>query len=134
MHPNDIFKTAFRTHSGHYEFVVLSFGLRNAPATFSRMMNKIFLNHKDFVIVFFDDILVFSHSQEEHMSHLHIVFELLHENDLYANPEKCQLFQSQIEYLGHIVSAEGIRPDSKKIETIQKWPTPKNCRRLAALV
>ena len=108
MHPNDIFKTAFCTQSGHYEFVVLPFGLMNALATFSHMMNKIFLNHQDFFIVFFDDILVFSRSQEEHMSHLHTMFELLRENYLYANPKKCQFFQSQIEYLGHIVSSKGI--------------------------
>lgn len=126
MHSNDIFKTAFRTQPGHYEFVVLPFGLTNAPATFSRMMNKIFLNHQDFVIVFFDDILIFSRSQDEHKQHLHTVFELLRDNDLYANPKKSQFFQSQMEYLGHIVSSEGIRSDPKKIETIQKWPTPKN--------
>ena len=94
MHPNDIFKTAFCTQSWHYEFVVLPFSLTNAHATFSRMMNKIFLNHQDFVIVFFDDILIFTRSQEEHMNHLHTIFELLRDNDLYANPEKCQFFQS----------------------------------------
>ena len=126
MHPNDIFKTAFRTQSGHYEFVVLPFGLTNAPATFSRMMNQIFLNHQDFVIVFFDDILIFSRSHEQHKQHLHTIFELLREHDLYANPDKSQFFQTQIEYLGHIVSSDGIRPDPRKIETIQKWPTPKN--------
>ena len=80
------------------------------------MMNKIFLNYQDFVIVFFYDILVFSRSQEEHMNHLHTVFELLHDNDLYDNLEKCQFFQSQIEYLGHIISAQGIFPDPKKLK------------------
>ena len=76
MHPNDIFKTTFRTHFGHYEFVVLPFSLTNAPATFSHMMNKIFLEHQDYVIVFFDDILVFSKTQEQHKHHLHTIFEV----------------------------------------------------------
>ena len=82
MHPNDIFKTAFRTQFGHYEFVVLPFGLTNAPATFSRMMNKIFLNHQDYVIVFFDDLLIFSKSHEEHEQHLQSVFDLLRDHEL----------------------------------------------------
>ena len=89
-------------------------------------MNKIFLNHQDFVIVFFDDILIFSKSHEEHKQHLGIVFSLLRDHDLYANPDKSQFFQSEIEYLGHIVSSHGICPNPRKIETIHTWPTPKN--------
>ena len=76
MHPNDIFKTAFCTQFGHYEFDVLPFGLTNAPTTFSCMMDKIFLEHQDYIIVFFDDILVFSKTQEQHKHHLHTIFEM----------------------------------------------------------
>ena len=126
MHPNDIFKTAFRTQFGHYEFVVLPFGLTNAPTTFSHMMNKIFLNHQDYVIVFFDDLLIFSKSHEEHEQHLQSVFDLLRHHELYANPDKSLLFQTEIEYLGHIVSSQGIRPDPKKVNTIQTWPKPQS--------
>ena len=126
MDSGDIFKTAFRTQSGHYEFVVMPFGLTNAPATFARMMNKIFLDNQHFVVVFFDDIMVFSKSKQEHKEHLNIVFDLLRANDLYANPEKSSFFQSEIEYLGHIVSADGIRVDPKKVQTIKDWPIPKN--------
>ena len=125
MHPNDIFKTAFRTQFGHYEYLLMPFGLTNAPATFARMMNRIFLNHQDFVIVFFDDILVFSHSEREHEKHLRSVFKLLKENKLYANLDKSSFFQEEIEYLGHIVSNDGIKVDPRKIIAIRDWPTPK---------
>ena len=122
----DIFKTAFRTQSGHYEFVVMPFGLTNAPATFARMMNKIFLDNQHFVVVFFDDIMVFSKSEQEHKEHLNVVFDLLRAHDLYANLEKSSFFQSKIEYLGHIVSTDGISVDPKKVKTIKDWPIPKN--------
>ena len=126
-----IFLKLLFTQFGHYEFVVLPFGLTNAPATFSRMMNNIFLNDQDFVIVFFDDILIFSKSHEEHKQHLDTVFSLLRDHDLYANPDKSQFFQSEIKYLGHIVSSHGICPNPRKIETIHTWPTLRMCMRYA---
>ena len=116
MDTGDIFKTAFRTQSGHYEFIVMPFGLTNAPATFARMMNKIFLDYQQFVIVFFDDILVFSKSDHAHKEHLKVIFDLLRKHDLYANPKKSSFFQTEIEYLGHIVSADGISVDPKKVQ------------------
>lgn len=125
METGDVFKTAFCTQSGHYEFVVMPFGLTNAPATFARMMNKIFLDYQNFVVVFFDDIMIFSKSEHEHKEHLKVVFDLLRENHLYANPEKSAFFQTEIEYLGHIVSADGISVDPKKVQTINDWPIPK---------
>ena len=96
MHPNDIFKTTFRTQFGHYKFIVMPFGLTNAPVIFSRMMNKIFLDYQHFVIVFFDNILVFSKFEAEHKEHLDIVCNRLRDNDLYANPEKSFFFKQKL--------------------------------------
>ena len=118
MLDSDVHKTAFCTQFGHYEFLVMPFGLTNAPATFSHMMNCIFLKHQDCVVVFFDDILVFSKSEEEHYKHLELVFQKLKENELYINLEKSTLFQNEIEYLGHIVCSDGIKVDPKKIKCI----------------
>ena len=108
----------------------MPFGLTNAPATFSRMMNIIFINYQSFVIVFFDDILVFSKNEDEHKDHLSTVFDLLFENRLFLNPEKSSFFQKEIEYLGHIVSSKGIHVDPRKIETIASWPRPKNVHKV----
>ena len=126
MGEEDIYKTSFRTQFGHYEFLVMPFGLTNAPTTFSRMMNRIFLNYQSFVIVFFDDILVFSKNEKEHKNHLRTVFYLHFENQKFLNREKSSFFQKEIEYLGHIVSSNGIHVDPRKIETIASWPRPKN--------
>ena len=106
---SDIPKTAFSTRYGHYEFTVMSFGLTNAPATFNRLMQDIFRPYlDDFVLVFFDDILVYSKSLEEHEAHVRKVLQLLRENKLYAKKSKCTFCTSQIEYLGFIVSKEEI--------------------------
>ena len=126
MLESDVYKTAFRTQFGHYEFLVMPFGLTNAPATFSHMMNRIFLKHQDCVVVFFDDILVFSKSEEEHYKHLELVFQKLKENELYINLEKSIFFQNEIEYLGHIVCSDGIKVDPKKIKCIQEWHVPQS--------
>ena len=126
MLESDVHKTAFRTQFGHYEFLVMPFGLTNAPATFSCMMNRIFLKHQDCVVVFFDDILVFSKSEEEHYKHLELVFQKLKENELYINPEKSTFFQNEIEYLGHIVCSDGIKVDPKKIKCIQERRVPQS--------
>ncbi|GJR41008.1 putative nucleotidyltransferase, ribonuclease H [Tanacetum coccineum] len=121
----DISKTAFRTRYGHYEFLVMPFGLTNAPAVFMDLMNRIFHEYLDkFVIVFIDDILVYSKSEEEHERHLRIVLEILRQKKLYAKFLKCEFWLQQVAFLGHIVSADGIIMDPSKVEAITKWPRP----------
>ena len=125
----DVHKTAFRTRYGHYEFRVLPFGLTNAPATFMRLMNDIFRPMLDkCVLVFLDDILIYSRNAKEHLGHLRKVLTLLRENKLYAKLSKCAFFQSSTDFLGHVISAEGIKVDPRKIEAIQKWSVPKNTK------
>nr|GEW88090.1 reverse transcriptase [Tanacetum cinerariifolium] len=121
----DISKTAFRTRYGYYEFMVMPFGLTNAPAVFMDLMNRIFYEYLDkFVIVFIDDILVFSKSKEEHEDHLRTVLQTLRQEKLYAKFSKCEFWLSSVAFLGHIVSAEGITMDPAKVEAITKWPRP----------
>jgi hypothetical protein len=113
----DIHKTTFRTRYGHYEFVVVPFGLTNAPAIFMCLMNDIFRNYSDkFVIVFLDDILIYSKSEEEHEHHLRLVLQVLREHKLYAKLSKCSFYQKHIHYLGQIISEKGITVYPEKIE------------------
>ena len=131
----DIPKTAFRTRYGHFEFTVLPFGLCNAPATFQRLMNDVFRPYLDkFVIVYLDDILVFSKTAEEHQRHLRMVLELLRKHKLFAKPSKCELGKSEIEFLGHIVGSNGIRTDPSKVAAILDWPLPANRTDLRAFL
>nr|GFC81622.1 RNA-directed DNA polymerase homolog [Tanacetum cinerariifolium] len=121
----DISKTAFRTRYGHYEFLVMPCGLTNASAIFMDLMNRIFYEFLDkFVIVFIDDILVFSKSKEEHEDHLHTVLQTLRHEKLYAKFSKCEFWLSSVAFLGHIVSPEGITMDPAKVEAITKWLRP----------
>ncbi|XP_059068640.1 uncharacterized protein LOC131859116 [Cryptomeria japonica] len=123
----DIHKTAFRTHYGHYEFTVLPFRLTNAPAAFMNLMNSVFHDCLDkFILVFLDNILIYSKNEEEHMQQLRFVVQRLQENQLYAKLSKCTFFQKEVQYLGHIISAKGIAVDPAKIKAISEWPTPKN--------
>eukprot|EP00253_Pinus_taeda_P012641 PITA_12641 len=123
----DIAKTAFRTRYDHYEFVVLPFGLTNAPATFMCLMNSIFHQYLDrFVLIFIDDILVYSRTVEEHQEHLRKVLQTLREHQLYAKFSKCDFFKEEIQYLGHVISKEGIAVDPEKIKAIMDWPVPKD--------
>jgi hypothetical protein len=105
----DIHKTTFRTRYGHYKFVVVPFGLTNAPTGFMCLMNGIFRNYLDkFIILFLDDILIYSNSEEEHEHHLRLVLQVLREHQLYAKLSKCYFYQMHIHYLGHIISDQGI--------------------------
>ncbi|KAA3483485.1 RNA-directed DNA polymerase-like protein [Gossypium australe] len=122
----DIHKKAFRTRYGHYEFMVMPFGLTNAPAAFMDM-NRVFQPYLDhFVVVFIDDILVYSGSKEEHDSHLRVVLQILREKRLYAKFSKCEFWLREVTFLGHVVSAEGIRVDPRKIEALLDWKPPKS--------
>eukprot|EP00253_Pinus_taeda_P021744 PITA_21744 len=123
----DIAKTTFRTRYGHYEFVVLLFGLTNAPATFMCLMNNIFHHYLErFVLIFIDDILIYSRTMEEHHEHLRMVLQTLPEHQLYEKFSKCDFFKEEIQYLGHVITKEGITVDPEKIKVIMDWPVPKD--------
>ena len=123
----DIQKTAFRTRYGHYEFLVMPFGLTNAPAAFMDLMNRVFADFLDkFVIVFIDDILIYSKSTEEHAQHLELVLRRLQDKQLYAKFKKCEFWLDKVIFLGHVVAKEGIMVDPAKIEAVLQWSQPKN--------
>ncbi|GJZ60406.1 putative reverse transcriptase domain-containing protein [Tanacetum coccineum] len=123
----DIPKTAFRTRYGHYEFQVMPFGLTNAPAVFMDLMNRVCKPYLDkFVIVFIDDILIYSKNKQEHEEHLKIILELLKKEELYAKFSKCEFWISKVQFLGHVIDSEGIHVDPAKIESIKDWASPKS--------
>ncbi|GBG59791.1 hypothetical protein CBR_g54895 [Chara braunii] len=126
VHPDDQYKTAFWTRYGHYEFIVMRFGLTNAPATFQRCMNDLFRPWLDkFVEVYLDDILVFSKTLQEHQGHLRQVLEKLREASFKINPKKCEWAKTQVLYLGHVLDGDGIKPEDSKIATIRDWSSPR---------
>ncbi|GJW18632.1 putative reverse transcriptase domain-containing protein [Tanacetum coccineum] len=122
----DIPKTAFRTRYGHYEFQVMPFGLTNAPAVFMDLMNRVCKPYLDkFVIVFIDDILIYSKDEREHEEHLKTILELLKEEKLYAKFSKCEFWIPKVQFLGHVIDSRGIHVDPAKIESIKDWASPK---------
>ena len=129
LRDSDVIKTAFKTTVGLYEYRVLSFGLTNAPSVFQAVMNKIFSTAGilgKFVLVYMDDILIISKTEEEHLQHLENVFEILRKEGLSCKFKKCNFFKQQLKFLGHVISADGISPDQEKIEAVKQWPLPKN--------
>ncbi|GJU59486.1 putative reverse transcriptase domain-containing protein [Tanacetum coccineum] len=121
----DIPKTAFRTRYGHYEFQVMPFGLTNAPAVFMDLMNRVCKPHLDkFVIVFIDDILIYSRNEEEHANHLRIILELLRKEKLYAKFSKCDFWIRIVQFLGHLIDSQGLHVDLAKIEAVKSWSSP----------
>ena len=131
MHEPDIPKTAFRTRQGYYESLVMPFGLTNAPATFQCAMNatlKPFLRR--YALVFFDGILVYSKTWEDHLKHLRQVLARLSKHFFFVNQKKCTFGKTKIGYLGHIISKDGVSMDPQKIEAILEWPLPKTLKAL----
>ena len=129
--PEDRAKTAFRTHHGHYEWLVMPFGLTNAPATFQSLMNKVFQSAlRKFVLVFFDDILVFSSYWHDHLKHLEAVLQILQQHQLYARLSKCSFGASEVDYLGHQVSGKGVSMESTKVQAVLEWPPLTNSKQL----
>jgi hypothetical protein len=121
----DIPKTAFSTRYGLYEYLVMSFGLTNTPAHFMYLMNSVFMPELDkFVVVFIDDILIFSKNEEEHAEHLRIVLQRLREHKLYAKFSKCKFWLKKVQFLGHVISEDGIFVDPSKIRDVLDWKTP----------
>jgi hypothetical protein len=122
---SDIPKIAFRTQYGLYEYTVMSFGLTNAPAYFMYLMNKVFMEHLDkFVVVFIDDILVLSKTEEEHEKHLRLILEKLRSNKLYAKFSKCEFWLTKVAFLGYVISARGVSVDPGKVKDVLNWMPP----------
>src|SRR5438045_949766 len=114
----------------HFEYLVMPFSLMNAPATFQAYINRTLHGLVDmFCIVYLDDILIFSRTEEEHLQHLKLIIECLHCAKLYANPKKCEFFMPEVEYLSFLINREGIQMDPAHISTISKWPQPKTDRK-----
>ncbi|GJP44416.1 hypothetical protein CLOM_g3824, partial [Closterium sp. NIES-68] len=132
---DDCHKTAFRTRYGNYEYLVMPFGLTNAPSTFQMTMNGVFRELLDkCVIIYLDDILIYSCSREQHLKDLDAVFTLLHKNRLITKGSKCDFLKQELEFLGHVVSTEGVKIDPKKIKTIQEWKPPTNLKELQSFL
>nr|GEU42916.1 putative reverse transcriptase domain-containing protein [Tanacetum cinerariifolium] len=128
---DDISKAAFRTRYGHYEFQVMPFGLTNAPAVFMDLMNRVCRPYLDkFVIVFIDDILIYSRSKEEHEEHLKQILELLRKEELYAKFSKCEFWLPKVQFLSHVIESEGIHVDPTKIKSIKDWASPKTLTKI----
>ena len=135
VHPNDTHKTAFRTRYGLFEYSVVPFGLTGAPAAFMKWMQQLFHHLLDkSVVVFLDDILIYSKTEEEHKQHLLQVLDILRKNQLYAKLPKCQLFKRSVNFLGHVLDEHGLSMEKDKVKAIQEWPRPKNRKEILSFL
>jgi hypothetical protein len=135
IRPSDIPKTAFITKYGLYEYTIMSFGLTNAPTFFMYLMNSVFMDYLDkFVVVFIDDILIYSQSEEEHVEHLKMVLQRLQEHQLYAKLSKCEFWIHEVLFLGHIINQDGLAVDPKKVADILNWKAPKDVRGIKSFI
>lgn len=131
MHEADVYKTAFRTHEGHFEFLVMPFGLTNAPSTFQAAMNDIFRPLlRRFVIVFFDDILIYSPTLPAHVEHLTEVLSILQVHQFFIKLSKCSFCCTTVDYLGHMITDGNLKADPAKIEAMVAWPQPRSLKQL----
>jgi hypothetical protein len=131
----DISKTAFSTRYRLYEYLVMSFGLTNAPTHFISLMNSVFMSELDkFVVVFIDDILIYSKSMEEHEEHLRVVLQRLRDHQLYAKFSKCKCWINEVPFLGHVISSEGIVVDPSKVRGVLDWELPKSIHQVRSFL
>jgi hypothetical protein len=135
IHEEDIPNTAFSIRYGLYEYLVMSFGLTNTPAHFMYLMNSVFMEELDkFVVVFIDDILVFSTSRKEHEEHLRIVLQRLRDHQLYVRFSKCEFWLTEVQFLGHVVSSEGISVDPSKVREVLDWKPPRTVHQVRSFL
>ncbi|XP_073050542.1 transposon Ty3-G Gag-Pol polyprotein isoform X1 [Primulina eburnea] len=131
MDPSCVHMTAFRTHHGHFEFVVMPFGLTNAPSTFQSIMNSVFGQYlRQFILVFFDDILIYSSTWDDHLCHIRTVFSILRQQQFVLKRSKCVFAKKEVSYLGHVVNQTGVKVDEDKIKAITQWPAPNTVKGL----
>jgi hypothetical protein len=135
IHPEDIPKTAFTCKYGLYEYTVMSFGLTNAPAFFMHLMNKVFIDYLDtFVVIFIDDILVYSKTEVEHEKHLRLVLQRLREHKLYAKLSKCEFWIDEVSFLDHVISKGGIAMDPVKVKDVLDWVVPQTVKEVRSFL
>jgi len=127
----DIPKTTFQIHEGHYEFLVMPFGLCNAPSTFQSLMTHLLRPYlRKFIMVFFDDIIIYNITWDKHLQHVDQILQLLQDHKLFVKLSKRSFGMEEVEYLGHIVGCDEVRVDPKKIQAMQDWPQPKTLKHL----
>jgi hypothetical protein len=132
MREEDISKISFRCHYGHYDFLVMPFGLTNAPATFQSYMNHVFNKQlRKHLLVFFDDLLIYSKTWEEHLRHVDQILSIMEEQSLYAKESKCEFWMTEVLYLGHIIGVKGVQAHQEKITAFRECPTPKTLMELS---
>jgi hypothetical protein len=135
IRPSDIPKTDFSTRYGLYEYLVMSFGLTNGPAYFMYLMNSIFMQELDkFIVVFIDDILIYSKKPVDHANHLHIVLQRLRDHHLYAKFSKCEFWLNTVKFLGHTISSDGISVDPRKVQEVFDWKPPTSVHQIRSFL